>query len=856
MNCSASKPSRGPSSGCRIPRSFFALAAVSALLLLAAPFCFGQQSTRVETFAIGPNASIKVENLRGSVRAEAWEGQAVRVVAEKKEPKGSPLLPSDLMLMSANGDVVIKCNQAASPDRIDLTIYLPATAHIQITTGTYPVDVSGLIGSAVIQTASGDIGYHLPVAAGARVSMHSARGVVKAAVALNVDDRVGLHTLQGTIGDGGTPVILDSKSGNITLLPGAGVRNVVAITDGQYGRADLGYAQPPPQSVESSTAADNGRTRSAQPRAYNDDPDYRSSQRRGGRGADEDDDVTVAPRQDPGSVLIGPPTQSSRVGGPAPSTNNEMVFGGSGGSTHGSSVTKFGGIPRPSQTDITQENSAGLKVRIIPSDSTAGGGGDPRYPGRKNVDRLYAPDPQDQADAAGNEPAGQDPASGSSRQTQGSGVASGNNQNSGAGSFPASSGEVSLAGSGNSNKASSVTKFGGIPHPSQNDVTSEDNMGLKVRIIPSGATAGGGGDPRYPDRKSYDRIYSDPGQAAPSQSGSRAAGVERDAAADDTRSAEPPPPPPVDTAAANPKAGRDVRPARAKASDDAIVLTSSLVSMNVSVTDRAGKILAGLKKEDFKIAENGEEQQVEFFAPSTAPFNLVLLLDLSGSITDKIEVVKSAALHFLDSVGPDDKVAVVAFTREPTVISNLTNNRDLLRKRIKAIKKPEGGTAFYEAVWFTLVDTLRGTEGQRNAIVIMSDGVDNSLERFNPAHSRVSFDQMARKLRGSDCIVFPIYLDTEYEEVFERGNSSSESYAIARDQLAMIADVTGGRLFQAQHPEDLAGVYNQVAEALRTVYSVGYYPTNGQRDGSFRRVSIGVDQANSVVRARKGYYAR
>src|SRR5215472_18628723 len=143
MNCSAPKPSRGPSSDCRIPRSFFALPAVSALLLLAAPFCFGQQSTLVETFAIGPNASIKVENLRGSVRAEAWEGQAVRVVAEKKEPKGSPLLRSDLMLMSANGDVVIKCGQAASADRIDLTIYVPPAAHIQITTGTHPVEVNG-----------------------------------------------------------------------------------------------------------------------------------------------------------------------------------------------------------------------------------------------------------------------------------------------------------------------------------------------------------------------------------------------------------------------------------------------------------------------------------------------------------------------------------------------------------------------------------------------------------------------------------------------------------------------------------------------------------------------------------------
>jgi VWFA-related protein len=797
---------------------------------------------------------VKVENLRGSVRAEAWEGQAVRVVAEKKEPRGATILPSDLMLMSVNGDLVIKCNQAAGTDRIDLTIYLPPAAHIQITTGTYPVEVNGLLGSAVIQTNSGDIGYHLPPSASARVSMHSARGVVRAALALNVDDKVGLHSLQGTIGDGGTPVMLDSKSGNITLLPGAGIKHAVAITDGQYGRADLGYSQPPAQSVERAPAADSPRAGSAQARAYNDDQDYAASQRRPGTRTNEDPDE-VTPRQDPGSVLIQSPPPSSGVGGPPPSTNNEMVFGGSGGSTHGSSVTKFGGIPRPSQTDITTENSAGLKVRIIPSGATAGGGGDPRYPGRRNVDRLYAPDDQDQ----GSDPAAQEPAPGSSRPAAGSGVPSGNNQNSGLSSYPGS-GETSLAGSGNSNKGSSVTKFGGIPRPSETDITSEDNMGLKVRIIPADSAAGGGGDPRYPGRKSNDRIYSDPDAPAPSSSTGAAStrtppSTAAGSSGDDTRSLEPPPPP-VDTAAASPKAGRDLRPARAKASDDAIVLTSSLVSMNVSVTDRAGKTLAGLKKEDFKIAENGEEQQVEFFAPSTAPFNLVLLLDLSGSITDKIEVVKSAALHFLDTVGPEDKVAVVTFTREPTVISNLTNNRDLLRKRIKAIKKPEGGTAFYEAVWFTLVDTLKGTEGQRNAIVIMSDGVDNSLERFNPAHSRVSFDQLGRKLRGSDCIVFPIYLDTEYEEVFERGNSSSESYAIARDQLAMIADITGGRSFQAQHPEDLAGVYNQVAEALRTVYSVGYYPTNGQRDGSFRRVSIGVDQPGVVVRSRKGYYAR
>src|SRR5262249_44961379 len=152
----------------------------------------------------------------------------------------------------------------------------------------------------------------------------------------------------------------------------------------------------------------------------------------------------------------------------------------------------------------------------------------------------------------------------------------------------------------------------------------------------------------------------------------------------------------------------------------------------------------------------------------------------------------------------------------------------------------QGGTAFYEALWFSLVDTLRGTRGQRNAIVVMTDGVDSSLDRYSPMQSRVSFNQLARKLEEADVIVFPIYLDTEYEEVFERGNSSSEAYAIARDQLQRVSEVTGGQMFKAEKAGDLSGVYKQVAAAIRTVYSVGYYPTNSEKDGTFRRVRVSV----------------
>jgi VWFA-related protein len=290
--------------------------------------------------------------------------------------------------------------------------------------------------------------------------------------------------------------------------------------------------------------------------------------------------------------------------------------------------------------------------------------------------------------------------------------------------------------------------------------------------------------------------------------------------------------------------------------DDSIVLNSAVVNLNVSVTDRSGLALANLKKEDFEILENNERQAVEFFAPTTSPFNLVLLLDLSGSIKDKLDVVKAAALKFIDVIGPQDKVAVLTFTHEVRVVSQLTANRDMLRKRIREIEKPDGGTAFYDAMWWAMLDTLRGTQGQRNAIVVMTDGVDSSLDRYNPAETRVTFPQLARRLEESDVIVFPIYLDTEYEEVFLRGNGSSEGYAIARTQLERIAELSGGQLFRAEQAKDLSGVYKQVAAALRTLYSVGYYPTNAERDGTYRRVRVTVARPNAAVRSRKGYYAK
>lgn len=431
-----------------------------------------------------------------------------------------------------------------------------------------------------------------------------------------------------------------------------------------------------------------------------------------------------------------------------------------------------------------------------------------------------------------------------------------------------------FAGSDRASDGSNSSRVGPLERDRRMRTTGGGNSGLRVRIIPAPSTGARSSssnsvfdnrdDGAATDTESHPTAETSRGDvtssSAPDFTRPRRSTLPNDSQEDtDSRDTSRRAHPELRRGALD-DSSRAAEPAEAMTpasrDEDAILLKAALVNLNVSVTNRAGVALANLKKEDFAVSENGEPQKIEFFQPTSAPFNLVLALDLSGSIKDKLELVKSAAVRFLDVVGPQDKVAVVSFTDQIRVVSQLTSDRDELKRRIKSIDRPQGGTAFYEAMWFALLDTLRGTRGQRNAIVVMTDGVDSSLDRYNPMQSRVTFNQLVRRLEESDVLVFPIYLDTEYEEVFERGNSTSEAYAIARDQLDRLAEVSGGQKFTAEKAGDLSGVYKQVAAALRTVYSVGYYPTNPDNDGTFRRVRVSVNRADAAVRTRKGYYAR
>ena len=280
--------------------------------------------------------------------------------------------------------------------------------------------------------------------------------------------------------------------------------------------------------------------------------------------------------------------------------------------------------------------------------------------------------------------------------------------------------------------------------------------------------------------------------------------------------------------------------------------------MNVSVFSRERKRPPGeLQQKDFAVLENGAPEEISFFASASTPFDLVLLIDLSGSTADKLDLIRKSSIRFVKAARPEDRIGIVTFTDVPLVISPPVSDRKLLVERIKMIEKPRGGTNFWDALHFVLKNVFKVKEpSRRQAVVVMSDGVDNALPDVPGTGSRTSYEQLLEMVRSTEAIVIPIYLDTELEMIKHR-RLTGDAYAFARQQLAGLAAESGSLLYQARKVEDLRDVYKQVISDLGTVYSIGYQPKNRQRDGSWRNVSVRlVNHPDLSARSKRGYYAK
>jgi len=292
---------------------------------------------------------------------------------------------------------------------------------------------------------------------------------------------------------------------------------------------------------------------------------------------------------------------------------------------------------------------------------------------------------------------------------------------------------------------------------------------------------------------------------------------------------------------------------------DTIRIDTDLVNLNVNVlTKTPAQQIAALQQKEFAIFENGAPQEISFFASAETPFDLVLLLDLSGSTSNKIGLIRKSSKRFVDAARSGDRIAIVTFSSEVKIVSTLNPDHEALTEKIDNIERPGGGTNFWDALRFVLEHILSQSraEHRRSAVVVMTDGIDNALPEVFGDGSRTSFDELIEVVRRSDSIVLPIYLDTEKEAVSNHLAPSS-AYISAKQQLAQLAAESGNLVYQARKLKDLDEVYSQVIRDLSTMYSIGYRPANPVRDGSWHNVTIQlIGHPELVARAKRGYYAK
>jgi VWFA-related protein len=290
---------------------------------------------------------------------------------------------------------------------------------------------------------------------------------------------------------------------------------------------------------------------------------------------------------------------------------------------------------------------------------------------------------------------------------------------------------------------------------------------------------------------------------------------------------------------------------------DIIRVDSQLVTLNMSVIDRnTNRGLVGLTKSDFRLFENGAEQQILQFESSAAPFDLVLLIDVSGSTRDVLEIIRAAALRFVDAARPRDRIGVITFAGNPTLVSPLTLDRNLLRQRLNAMETAIiGDTKLYDATDFALTQILQDPKNRRRtAVIVMSDGLDGSIEGVRGDGSRLPYPDLLRRVQEFDGVLYTLWLNTRYVALSPE-DTQEEAFEDGYDQMKQMADIGGGIFYEVKSLQDLAGAYERVVADLGTVYSLAYRPSDKTRDGKWRAIRVNIDRPAAVARGKRGYHA-
>jgi VWFA-related protein len=302
--------------------------------------------------------------------------------------------------------------------------------------------------------------------------------------------------------------------------------------------------------------------------------------------------------------------------------------------------------------------------------------------------------------------------------------------------------------------------------------------------------------------------------------------------------------------------------------EDRVLINTTLVSVPVSVLDKNGRYISRLLQENFRIYEDGVEQQITHFSAVEKPFTIALMLDASGSTRLRFKDIQAAAIAFIDQLRPADRVMVISFGDRVEVLAEATGNREVLRNAI--LQAASGnGTHVYDAVDFVINQRLNHRIPGRKAAILFTDGVDN-LSR------RATYASNLHDAEEADALIYPVQYDTFAEETavlavpaILAGRSPAEllkkrtivyppgfgpkNYEQAGVYLRTLARKTGARYYHADDLRTLTEAFRSIAEELRGQYSLGYYPKAPSQSGQRRQLRVRVSRRDLVVHARRSY---
>ena len=345
-------------------------------------------------------------------------------------------------------------------------------------------------------------------------------------------------------------------------------------------------------------------------------------------------------------------------------------------------------------------------------------------------------------------------------------------------------------------------------------------------------------------------------------------------------------PTPIPTPTPTPKV--TVQEQNAADDGEVVKVETRLVTIPVRVIDRKGRFVGGLTKDNFKVFEDGAQRDIAYFSSEEEPFTVALVLDMSYSTKFQITDIQSAAISFIDQLGPKDRVMVVSFDQDVHMLCEPTSDRAQIYRAIRSTRIATG-TSLYEAIDLVMNERLKSIKG-RKAIILFTDGVDTTSTRSNDLRNLDDAMEL-------DALIYPIRYDT-YEDVQAMKNkpvmnptgggtetsiplpgqrvpgqqkpstipvlgptvsmpsdrgTSAEDYRRAEEYLNQLALRTGGRIYLADSFGNLSGAFSKIASELREYYSLGFYPPDDENANKLRKIKVRVDKPDVAVKSRDSY---